>query len=73
LTPFCFLFILIKKKIMWVIVKMMKHHTGVELPVILVDSYSEIMTFETEEEALKIKKIFEVNSDSGHKYLVKKH
>jgi archaellum biogenesis ATPase FlaH len=57
---------------MWV-VKMMRHHTGVELPVILVDSYSEIMTFETEEEALKIKKIFEVNSDSGHKYLVKKH
>ena len=33
---------------MWVIVKMMKHHTGVELPVILVDSYSEIMSFETE-------------------------
>jgi hypothetical protein len=52
---------------------MVKFHTGVELPVILVDSYSEIMTFETEEEALKMKEIFEVNSDSGHKYLVKKH
>jgi hypothetical protein len=57
---------------MWVIVKMITHHTGVELPVILVDSYSEIMSFETEEEALKMKEIFEVNSDSGHKYLVKK-
>jgi hypothetical protein len=58
---------------MWVIVKMVKHYTGVELPVILVDTYSEIMSFETEEEALKMKEIFEVNSDSGHKYLVKKH
>ena len=58
---------------MWVIVKMVKHHTGAELPVILVDSYSEIMSFETEAEALKMKEIFEVNSDSGHKYLVKKH
>jgi hypothetical protein len=58
---------------MWVIVKMMKHHTGVELPVILVDSYSEIMIFDTEGEALKMKQIFEANSDSGHKYVVKKH
>ena len=58
---------------MWVIVKMVKHHTGDELPVILVDSHSEIMSFETEVEALKMKEIFEVNSDSGHKYLVKKH
>ena len=46
---------------MWVIVKMMKHHTGVELPVILVDSYSEIMSFETEVEAIKMKEIFEAN------------
>ena len=58
---------------MWVIVKMVEHHTGVVLPVILVDSYSEIMSFETEAEAIKMKEIFEVNSDSGHKYLVKKH
>lgn len=57
---------------MWVIVKMIKNQSGVELPVILVDSYSEIMSFDTEEEALSMKKIFEVNSDSGHKYLVKK-
>lgn len=58
---------------MWVIVKMVEHHTGVVLPVILVDSYSEIMSFDTEEEALKMKEIFEANSDSGYKYLVKKH
>jgi len=58
---------------MWVIVKMIKNQSGVELPVILVDSYSEIMSFETEDDALRMKKIFEVNSDSGHKYVVKKH
>jgi hypothetical protein len=57
---------------MWVIVKMIKHHTGIDLPVILVDSHSEIMSFDTEEEALKMKEIFEINSDSGHKYLIKK-
>jgi hypothetical protein len=58
---------------MWVIVKMIKNQSGIELPVILVDSHSEIMSFNTEEEALKMKKIFEVNSDSGHKYVVKRH
>lgn len=51
---------------------MIKHHTGIVLPVILVDSHSEIMSFDTEEEALKMKEIFEINSDSGHKYLIKK-
>jgi len=30
------------------------------------------MSFETEEEALKMKEIFESNSNSGYKYLVKK-
>ena len=58
---------------MYVIVKMVTYHTGIQIPVILVDSHSEIMSFETEEEAIKMKLIFEVNSDSGHKYIVKKH
>jgi hypothetical protein len=57
---------------MWVIVKMIKNENGIELPVILVDSHSEIMSFDTEEEAIKIKVLFEVNSDSGHKYIIKK-
>ncbi len=52
---------------------MITHHTGVQLPVILVDSHSEIMSFETEDEALMMKILFEVNSDSGHKYIVKKY
>lgn len=58
---------------MWVIVKMITNHTGVQIPVILVDNHSEIMSFQTEEEALKMKALFEVNSDSGHKYIVKKY
>jgi hypothetical protein len=57
---------------MWVIVKLVKNSMGIELPVILVDSFSEIISFDTEEEAVKMKELFEANSDSGHKYLVKK-
>jgi hypothetical protein len=57
---------------MWVIVKLVKNNMGIELPVILVDSLSEIISFETEEEAVKMKQLFEANSDSGHKYMVKK-
>jgi hypothetical protein len=57
---------------MWVIVKLVKNNMGIVLPVILVDSLSEIISFETEEEAVKMKQLFEANSDSGHKYMVKK-
>ena len=46
---------------MWVIVKMIKNQSGIELPVILVDSHSEIMSFDTEDEALKMKEIFNSN------------
>ena len=58
---------------MWVIVKMIKNQSGIELPVILVDSHPEIMSFDSEDEAIKMKDLFEKNSDSGHKYVVKKH
>ena len=42
-------------------------------PLRLSTKSSEIMIFDTEGEALKMKQIFEANSDSGHKYVVKKH
>jgi hypothetical protein len=58
---------------MWVIVKMITHHTGVQLPVILVDNHSEIMTFQIEDEARKMRELFAANSDSGHEYIVKKY
>lgn len=41
------------------------------LPVILIDEFNEILHFETIEDAEHYKKLFQINSDSGHKYEVK--
>ena len=57
---------------MWVIVKLIKNLNGIELPVIILNSENEIWEFETLEEAEKMKKIFETNSDSGYEYKLKK-
>jgi hypothetical protein len=57
---------------MWVIIKFIKNLNGVELPVIILNSQNEIWEFETEDEANQMRKIFELNSDSGHKYNIKK-
>jgi hypothetical protein len=43
-----------------------------KVPVILLNSDTEVWEFKTEEEAIKMKEIFQTNSDSGHKYEVKK-
>lgn len=43
-----------------------------KVPVILLNSDTEVWEFETEEEAEEMKEIFQTNSDSGHKYEVKK-
>ena len=42
------------------------------VPVILLDGHGEIWEFDTEKEAKKMREVFELNSDSGHKYEVKK-
>lgn len=57
---------------MWVIVKFIKNLNGVELPVIILNCQNEIWEFESEDEANKMREIFELNSDSGHKYTIKK-
>lgn len=57
---------------MFVIVKHIKTQNGKRLPVILLDSQNEIWEFDSMEEAEKMKTIFELNSDSGHNYEVKK-
>ena len=44
----------------------------VDLPVIMLDSQSEILEFETDEEALRLADLMNANTDSGHKYIVKK-
>jgi hypothetical protein len=56
---------------MYIIIKYVKNEKGIEIPVIMVDSHSEIWEFNSIEEADKIANI-NINSDSGHKYMVKK-
>jgi hypothetical protein len=57
---------------MYVIVKHIKQRkTGKRLPVILIDSQSEILEFEEKREAEKLCTILNANTDSGHVYTVK--
>jgi hypothetical protein len=67
-----FLFYIIIKKAMYVIVKQIKTESKKRLPVILLNSESEIWEFDSIEEAEEMKEIFQTNSDSGHIYEVKK-
>jgi len=57
---------------MWVIVKHVKNKKGVTLPVIILDSHGEVLEFSNEDDANKMKEIFQLNSDSGYKYTIKK-
>jgi len=57
---------------MYIIVKHIEVKPTITLPVIILDANSEVWEFETAFEAEKIREIFEKNSDSGHKYEVKK-
>ena len=57
---------------MYVIIKHINTENKKRVPVILLNSESEILEFDTLESAEKMKEIFELNSDSGHKYEVKK-
>ena len=43
-----------------------------ELPVIILDSEGEVLEFDTIEQAEDMRARFEINSDSGHKYRIKK-
>jgi hypothetical protein len=60
---------------MYVIIKHVKASLNIpnkRLPVILLNSNTEVWEFETPEEAEEMKNIFQTNSDSGHIYEVKK-
>jgi len=57
---------------MFVIIKHIKNLQGVEMPVIILNIHDEILEFETYEEAEITKELFVKNSDSGHRYTVKK-
>jgi hypothetical protein len=61
---------------MFIIIKHVKTNnkgiSGKRLPVILLNTETEVWEFNTIEEAEKMKEIFQTNSDSGHIYEVKK-
>ena len=57
----------------YIIIKMVKdHRREIELPVIILDSEGEVLEFETIEAAEDMRARFEINSDSGYKYRIKK-
>ena len=58
---------------MYVIIKHIKMQDNKKrVPVILLDSQGEILEFDSQKKAEEMREIFELNSDSGHKYEVKK-
>lgn len=57
---------------MWVIIKQIENEHKVKMPVIILDSEHEVWEFNTEEEAKRMRDIFQENSDSGHEYIIKK-
>ena len=58
---------------MYVIVKHIKMNDNKKrVPVIILNSDHEILEFENIESAERLRQIFELNSDSGHVYEVKK-
>jgi hypothetical protein len=57
---------------MFVIVKYVKTHNSRVLPVIMLDSQGEVWEFDNKDKAQEMVNIFNTNTDSGHKYEVKK-
>ena len=57
---------------MYVIIKQVKTQNGRFLPVILLDAQGEVWEFDNEDKAQEMVNIFNTNTDSGHKYEVKK-
>jgi hypothetical protein len=60
------------KETSYVIYKQYINDKGVLMPIALINNVSEIMEFNDEDEAIRIATLFETNSDSGWKYVVKK-
>jgi len=57
---------------MWIIIKKIElNEKGVKVPVIIIDSHSEVLEFEDYAEAEKMRLLFQSNSDSAHEYIVK--
>ena len=57
---------------MYVIVKHVKTQHNRTLPVIMLDTHSEVWEFDNKDKAQEMVNILNTNTDSGHKYEVKK-
>ena len=57
---------------MYVIVKHVKTNNGRILPVIMLDAQGEVWEFDNKDKAQEMANILNTNTDSGHKYEVKK-
>ena len=57
---------------MYVIIKHVRVQDKKIFPVIMLDSHGEVLEFEKKEDADQLAKILNVNTDSGHRYEVKK-
>ena len=42
------------------------------IPVIILDGHGEVLEFETKDKAEDFKALLEINSDSGHKFILRK-
>ena len=56
----------------YLIIKKIQGPNGTTLPVILVNSISEILEFDSFEDAEKLRSVLQANTDSGHIYEVRK-
>jgi len=56
----------------YIIIKKVENSRGVTIPIIILNGLSEVMEFDDYESANKMAQLFEVNSDSGWKYTVRR-
>ena len=57
----------------YIIIKTIKdQRSEKELPVIILDAEGEVLEYDTIEDAEEMRARFEINSDSGYKYSIKK-
>jgi hypothetical protein len=56
----------------YIIIKKVENSRGVTVPIIMLNGLSEVMEFDDYDSANKMAQLFEVNSDSGWKYTIRK-
>ena len=56
----------------YIIIKKVENSRGVTIPIIMLNGLSEVMEFDDYDSANKMAQLFEVNSDSGWKYIIRK-